>query len=194
MRSLTKIGILDVQGAVREHADRMRAVGADVVLVKHAQDLDAVQGLILPGGESTTIGKLIRKYDLYEPIRSRIEQGMPVFGTCAGMILLAKSIHQQDDVHLGVMDITVDRNSFGRQRESFEADLNVAGLSGDAYPAVFIRAPQVLAKGEHVDVIATYDGHIVGVREHSMLATSFHPELTEDTRLHAYFLAMVNEA
>ena len=194
MRSLTTIGILDVQGAVREHADRMRAVGADVVLVKHAQDLDAVQGLILPGGESTTIGKLIRKYDLYEPIRSRIEQGMPVFGTCAGMILLAKSIHEQDDVHLGVMDITVDRNSFGRQRESFEADLNVAGLSGDAYPAVFIRAPQVLAKGAAVDVVATYDGHIVGVREKSMLATSFHPELTEDTRLHAYFLAMVNEA
>ncbi len=190
---LKTIGILDVQGAVKEHALSVEACGAKTVLVKHKDELAAVDALVLPGGESTTIGKLIRAYGLYEPLQNRIASGMPVFGTCAGMIMLAKRISEQDDAHLGTMDITVNRNSFGRQRESFEADLAIEGLSGGLFPAVFIRAPQVQDAGQGVSVLATYQDRIVAVREGNMLATSFHPELTDDFRLHQYFIDMINK-
>lgn len=193
MIALKTIGILDVQGAVREHAQSVEVCGAKAVLVKHRDELANVDALVLPGGESTTIGKLIRAYHLHESLVERITAGMPVFGTCAGMILLAKRIIQQDDVHLGMMDITVNRNSFGRQRESFEAALLVHGVSGDSFPAIFIRAPQVEEVGPDVRVLATYQNRVVAVQEGKMLATSFHPELTDDFRLHRYFIDMIEE-
>lgn len=191
MIALKTIGILDVQGAVSEHAQSIEACGAKAVLVKHKDELAQVDAIVLPGGESTTIGKLIRAYHLHEALVKRITEGMPVFGTCAGMILLAKHIVQQNDVHLGVMDITVDRNSFGRQRESFEVDLVLQGVAGGPFPTVFIRAPQVQEVGKDVEVLATYQDRIVAVREGSMLATAFHPELTDDHRLHQYFMDMI---
>ena len=186
-----KIGILDVQGAVSEHAKSIRNTGADPVMVKHPESLAEVQGLILPGGESTTLGTLIRKYGLYEPIRERARQGMPVFGTCAGLILLARRIEGQEDSHLDLMDITVDRNSFGRQRDSFEADIEFEGLSGGPFPGIFIRAPHIVTAGADVVVLAMYQDRIVAAKQGNLLAASFHPELTTDLRLHEYFKAMI---
>ena len=188
---ILKIGILDVQGAVSEHAKSIRNIGAEPVLVKHPESLVEVHGLILPGGESTTLGTLIRKYGLYEPIRERARQGMPVFGTCAGLILLARKIEGQDDHHLDLMDITVNRNSFGRQRDSFEADIEFEGLSGAPFPGVFIRAPHIVTAGSDVKVLAIYRDRIVAARQGNLLAASFHPELTSDLRLHEYFKAVI---
>ncbi|KUO96177.1 pyridoxal 5'-phosphate synthase glutaminase subunit PdxT [Ferroacidibacillus organovorans] len=190
---MERVGVLNVQGAVREHADHLRRVGSEVVLVKHPEDLQAIDGLVIPGGESTTIGKLIRKYGLYDGIRERIEGGMPVFGTCAGLILLAKKIEGSDTTHLGVMDTVVDRNSFGRQRESFEADLPISEIDGDAFPCVFIRAPHIVSTGADVSVLATYGEKIVAARQGNRLVTAFHPELSDDLRMHAYFLDMVRK-
>lgn len=187
-----KIGIVNVQGAVSEHVQHVSLTGATPLLVKHAEDLAQVDGLILPGGESTTIGKLIRKYGLFEPIRERVRAGMPVFGTCAGMILLAQQIEGQDEAHLDVLDVTVNRNSFGRQRESFEAYLAIVGLAGGGFPSVFIRAPHVVEAGVAVEVLAAYEGKIVAVKQGHVLATSFHPELTTDIRLHQLFKDMVD--
>ncbi len=188
-----KIGILDVQGAVSEHAKSIRNIGAQPVLVKHPESLAEVQGLVLPGGESTTLGTLIRKYGLYEPIRERAQRGMPIFGTCAGLILLARKIEGQDDHHLNLMDITVNRNSFGRQRDSFEADIEIAGLSGAPFPGVFIRAPHIVTAGSDVQVLAMYRDRIVAARQGNLLAASFHPELTADLRLHEYFKAVIEQ-
>jgi len=169
-----RIGVLNVQGAVSEHVEHVRRTGAEPVLVKHPQDLDNLSGMILPGGESTTIGKLMRKYGLFEPLRERAKQGLPVFGTCAGMILLAERIQGQEEPHLGLMDVTVDRNSFGRQRDSFEADIDVAGILGEApFRSVFIRAPHIVEAGPQVEVLASYEGKIVAARQGSMLATLF---------------------
>lgn len=169
----------------------MRAVGAEAVLVKHPEDLTAVDGLIIPGGESTTIGRLLRRYGLSEPIARRAEDGMPVFGTCAGMILLAKRIEGQTEAHLGLMDVVVNRNSFGRQRDSFETDLSVSSLPDGPFPGVFIRAPHIVQAGNNVEVLALYEGKIVAAREGRLLATSFHPELTADRRFHKLFLEML---
>lgn len=186
------IGVLDVQGAVSEHAESVRAVGDEPVQVKRPEDLDKVDALIIPGGESTTIGRLIRRHGLYEPICERARAGMPMFGTCAGMILLARRIDGQEEPHLGLMEVTVNRNSFGRQRESFEADVDLAAFPGAPFPGVFIRAPHIMEAGATVDVLATYEGRIVAVRQGCLLATSFHPELSGDLRLHELFRDMID--
>jgi 5'-phosphate synthase pdxT subunit len=190
-----KIGVLALQGAVIEHVKSLQQAGAEeVVTVKRKEELTGLDGLVLPGGESTTIGKLMNQYDLMEPVREMALQGIPMFGTCAGLILLAKRIHGQDGAHLGVMDILVDRNSFGRQRESFETDLEIKGIEGEPYRAVFIRAPHIMEVGEQVEVLSTFQDRIVAARQGHLLGASFHPELTDDIRLHQYFLNMVKQA
>ncbi|ARU60917.1 pyridoxal 5'-phosphate synthase glutaminase subunit PdxT [Tumebacillus avium] len=191
-----KIGVLALQGAVAEHIKSLQQAGADeVVAVKWPQDLEGLDGLVLPGGESTTIGKLMNKYELMEPVREMAKRGVPMFGTCAGLILLSNRINGQDWAHIGALNALVDRNSFGRQVDSFEADLNVRGLEGEEpYPAVFIRAPHIMEVGDNVDVLCTYNDRIVTARQGNLLGASFHPELTDDVRLHKYFLGMVQEA
>jgi 5'-phosphate synthase pdxT subunit len=191
-----KIGVLALQGAVAEHIKSLQQAGAEeVVPVKWPKDLEGLDGLVLPGGESTTIGKLMNKYELMEPVRQMAQQGVPMFGTCAGLILLAKRINGQDWSHIGVLDALVDRNSFGRQVDSFEADLEVKGLEGDEpYKAVFIRAPHIMEVGPEVEVLCRFQDRIVTARQGNLLGASFHPELTDDMRLHKYFLGMVEEA
>jgi 5'-phosphate synthase pdxT subunit len=189
-----KIGVLALQGAFREHAKMLEQLGADTVLVKLPKHLDGIEGLVIPGGESTTIGKLMREYDLLEPIRAMGREGLPVFGTCAGMIVMAKEIEGAEEPHLGLMSVRVNRNSFGRQRESFETELDMPAVGEEPFPAVFIRAPHVTRVGEGVDVLARYGDRIVAAREGNFLALSFHPELTDDPRIHKYFLSMVEEA
>ncbi|MCJ7842943.1 pyridoxal 5'-phosphate synthase glutaminase subunit PdxT [Lederbergia sp. NSJ-179] len=190
---MLKIGILGLQGAVREHAHTVEKCGAEAVTVKSIDQLDQLDGLILPGGESTTMRRLLDQYGFVEPLKEFAHRGKPIFGTCAGLILLAKRISGQENAHLELMDITVERNSFGRQRESFEADIAIAGVAEDKMTAVFIRAPHITEAGENVEILAKYDGRIVAVREGQFLGCSFHPELTDDSRLTAYFLQMVEE-
>ncbi|MDI3256713.1 MAG: pyridoxal 5'-phosphate synthase glutaminase subunit PdxT [Kyrpidia sp.] len=185
-----RIGVLGLQGDVQEHVERLQDIGADPVIVKRPADLAGLRGLILPGGESTTIGKLMRKYELLEPVRDMGRAGVPLYGTCAGMILLAREIEGGEDPHLGLMNIRVARNSFGRQKDSFETDLSVRGVDGGPFRAVFIRAPHVTEVGPDVEVLAEFEGRVVAVRQGNLLATSFHPELTEDSRLHRYFAEM----
>lgn len=189
-----KIGVLALQGAVAEHIRMLEKASTRVeaVAIKKASQLEDIDGLVIPGGESTTIGKLIRKYELFEPLLQKIKQGFPVFGTCAGLIVLAAKIVGQDTAHLGVLDMLVQRNAFGRQRESFETTLSITGVADD-FHAVFIRAPLVLEVGESVQVLAMHQEQIVAVQEGHLLATSFHPELTNDARLHAYFIEMVEQ-
>jgi 5'-phosphate synthase pdxT subunit len=188
-----KIGVLALQGAVAEHIRSLKAAGAEAVAVKRVEELDELQGLVIPGGESTTIGKLMRKYGFMDAIRSFSAQGKPVFGTCAGLIVLADAIEGQEEAHLRLMNMTVARNAFGRQRESFETDLPVKGID-ETVRAVFIRAPLIKSVGSEVDVLSTYNGEIVTARQGTLLAASYHPELTDDYRLHAYFVDMVKEA
>ncbi|RYI25008.1 pyridoxal 5'-phosphate synthase glutaminase subunit PdxT [Bacillus infantis] len=190
---MVKVGVLGLQGAVREHVRSIEACGAEAVVIKRREQLAEVDGLIIPGGESTTMRRLIDKYDFMEELRSFSQSGKPMFGTCAGLILLAKTVSGNAEPHIGVMDVEVERNSFGRQRESFEAPLDIAGVAED-FEAVFIRAPHILQAGENVEVLAKHDGRIVAAREGQFLGCSFHPELTEDHRLTAYFVEMVKEA
>lgn len=190
-----KIGVLALQGAVAEHIHSLQAAGAEAVEVKWPHELEDIQGLVIPGGESTTIGKLMRRYGFIEPLRSFSKQGKAIFGTCAGLIVLAKVIKSNDhneEPHLALMDITVKRNAFGRQRESFETDLNVKGIV-EPVRAVFIRAPLIEAVGEGVDVLCEYNGEIVTARQGQLLACSFHPELTNDSSVHRYFIDMIHE-
>jgi 5'-phosphate synthase pdxT subunit len=190
-----KIGVLALQGAVAEHIKSLEAAGADeVVPVKWPADLEGLDGLVLPGGESTTIGKLMNKYELMEPLRQKAQEGFPMFGTCAGLILLSQRIHGQDWSHIGALDALVDRNSFGRQVDSFETDLTVKGIEGEPYRAVFIRAPHIMEVGPEVEVLSTFEDRIVTARQGNLLGASFHPELTDDVRLHQYFLRMVEES
>jgi 5'-phosphate synthase pdxT subunit len=193
---MTRIGVLALQGDVREHARMLSEVDAEPVAVKRQEQLDEVDGLVIPGGESTTIGKLLRRFELLEPLRELVGEGLPVYGTCAGMILLADRIEGagSDQPAIGGMNITVERNAFGRQRESFEADLDVPVLGDDPLPAVFIRAPVIRCVGEGVDVLARVDGdRAVAARQGNILVSSFHPELTDDTRVHELFLDAVRE-
>ncbi len=163
--------------------------------VRTLGQLDAVDGLIIPGGESTTIARLLIAFDLLEPLRTRIKAGLPVWGTCAGAILLAKRVPNLDRPPIGVLDVTIERNAFGRQIDSFEIDLNVTGVEGPPMHAVFIRAPVITKPGRNVEVLASLDdGRIVACREGHLLATSFHPELTGDGRMHEMFVTMVREA
>ncbi|MGV2623005.1 UNVERIFIED_CONTAM: pyridoxal 5'-phosphate synthase glutaminase subunit PdxT [Halobacillus marinus] len=190
---MTTIGVLGLQGAFREHVRSVEASGAEAVVVKKKEQLEQIDGLIIPGGESTTIRRLIDKYDFLEPIRQFGKAGKPIFGTCAGLILLASEIDGSYDVHLGLMDIKVRRNAFGRQRESFEADLDIEGVA-EGFNAVFIRAPYIEGVGEETKVLARYDGHIVAAQQDQYLACSFHPELTDDHRITAHFVKMVENS
>lgn len=190
---MTTIGVLALQGAFREHIRSVEASGATAVIVKRKEQLEMIDGLIIPGGESTTMRRLIDKYEFLEPIRAFADAGKPVFGTCAGLILLASEIDGSYDVHLGVMDMSVRRNAFGRQRESFEADLDIEGVA-EGYNAVFIRAPYIERVGHSTKVLASYDGHIVAAQEGHLLACSFHPELTDDHRLTEHFVKMVEKS
>ena len=188
-----KIGVLALQGAFIEHIKMLRQLGAQTAEVRLPEQLEGLDGLIIPGGESTTIGKLATSYGLIEPLR-RFTRSRPTWGTCAGMIFLAKDIGIDEQPILASMDITVDRNAFGRQIDSFETDLVIAGLKGEPFHAVFIRAPVVTAAADPVAVLARLeDGRIVAARQEHLLATAFHPELTGDLRLHSYFCAIVKE-
>ncbi len=189
-----KVGVLGLQGDVREHVRALESAGATTSVVKRADQLAAVDRLVLPGGESTTIGKLLDRYDLLDPLRERVRTGMPLYGTCAGAILMATQIVGRHDAphRLGVMDIAVRRNAYGRQLDSFEADLDVAGLDSH-FRAVFIRAPVIEETGPDVQVLAEVDGHPVLVRQGTMLASTFHPEMTPDARLHEMFVQLATE-
>ena len=188
-----KIGVLALQGAFIEHVKMLRQLDVEALEVRLPQQLDDLDGLIIPGGESTTIGKLATTYGLIEPLR-RFTESKPTWGTCAGMIFLAQDIGIDEQPILGSMAITVDRNAFGRQIDSFETDLQIAGLAGEPFHAVFIRAPVVTAVEKAAEVLARLeDGRIVAVRQGSLLATAFHPELTNDLRLHSLFCAIVKE-
>ena len=202
------IGVLALQGDVREHVAAVSSCGLRAVPVRRPAELDAVDALIIPGGESTTMSRLLTTFDLLEPVRGRIRDGMPAYGSCAGMILLAAEIldGRPDQEQLGGLDVVVRRNAFGRQVDSFEADLQVDGVPGGPVRAVFIRAPWVEKVGASVEVLATVPpltltgtdagaaaGRAVAVRQGAVLATSFHPEITGDLRVHALFCGMVRE-
>ena len=185
-----RIGVLAVQGAFQEHIDVLRQIGVDAVAVRLPQDLEGLAGLILPGGESTTMSMLLESSGLFEPLAERLAGGMPVFGTCAGMILLGSEIldGRDDQRCFDAIDIAVRRNAFGRQVDSFESDLAVDGLDGDPVHAVFIRAPVVEAVGDDVEVLARINGRPVLCRQGKVLVAAFHPELGDDPRLHELFL------
>ena len=190
-----KIGILALQGAFAEHAKVLDKVGVDNVEIRNLDDFQQHQsdlsGLIFPGGESTTMGKLLREQDMLIPIREAILSGLPVFGTCAGLILLAKEISSQEECHLGTMDMVVERNAYGRQLGSFYTEAECKGVG--QIPMTFIRGPIISSVGEDVEILATVDNQIVAAQEKNMLVTSFHPELTDDVRLHQYFINMCKE-
>ncbi|MGN4771418.1 pyridoxal 5'-phosphate synthase glutaminase subunit PdxT [Bacillus cereus group sp. MYBK216-2] len=190
---MVKIGVLGLQGAVREHVKSVEASGAEAVVVKRIEQLEEIDGLILPGGESTTIRRLIDKYAFMESLRTFAKSGKPMFGTCAGMILLAKTLIGYEEAHIGAMDITVERNAFGRQKDSFEAALSIEGV-GEDFVGVFIRAPYVVEVADNVEVLSKHGDRMVAVRQNQFLAASFHPELTDDHRVTAYFVEMVKEA
>ncbi|MGG1609807.1 pyridoxal 5'-phosphate synthase glutaminase subunit PdxT [Bacillus wiedmannii] len=190
---MVKIGVLGLQGAVREHIKSVEASGAEAVVVKRVEQLEEIDGLILPGGESTTMRRLIDKYAFMEPLRTFAKSGKPMFGTCAGMILLAKTLIGYEEAHIGAMDITVERNAFGRQKDSFEAALSIKGV-GEEFIGVFIRAPYVVNVADDVEVLSTHGDRMVAVKQNQFLAASFHPELTDDHRVTAYFVEMVKEA
>ncbi|MBJ7898233.1 pyridoxal 5'-phosphate synthase glutaminase subunit PdxT [Bacillus atrophaeus] len=186
------IGVLGLQGAVREHIRSIEACGAAGLVVKRPEQLNEVDGLILPGGESTTMRRLIDTYHFMEPLREFAAQGKPLFGTCAGLIILAKEIQGSDNAHLGLFDVKVERNSFGRQVDSFEADLTIEGLA-EPFTGVFIRAPHILEAGEDVEVLSEHDGRIVAAKQDNLLGCSFHPELTDDHRVTELFVQMVEK-
>jgi 5'-phosphate synthase pdxT subunit len=190
---MVKIGVLGLQGAVREHIWAIEASGAEAVAVKRIEQLEEMDGLIIPGGESTAIRRLIDKYGFMDSLKKFAAEGKPMFGTCAGLILLANDLVGYETPHIGVMDVKVERNSFGRQRDSFEADIDIAGIADD-FSAVFIRAPHIVEAGENVEVLAKHNGRIVAARDGQYLGCSFHPELTDDYRLMSYFVKMVAEA
>lgn len=184
---MIEVGVLALQGDVREHATAVEEAGGKWTPVRRPKDLAGIDALIIPGGESTTIAKLAAIYGLIDPLRRAISDGLPTFGTCAGMILLAAGVTEGVQTQLGVLDVTVERNAFGRQNESFEADLEIAGLE-EPFRAVFIRAPWVAKIGGGVEVLAAVDEHPVMVRQANILACSFHPELTGDARIHTMVL------
>ena len=189
---MTRVGVLALQGDVREHLAALRSVGAEAIPVRRRAELEAVDGLVIPGGESTAMSHLLRVFELAEPLRQRLADGLPAYGSCAGMILLATEIVDagapgRQAVPLGAVDMTVRRNAFGRQVDSFEGDLDFVGLD-DPVHAVFIRAPWVERVGPEVQVLATAAGHPVAVRQGAVLATAFHPEVTGDRRIHRLFV------
>jgi 5'-phosphate synthase pdxT subunit len=185
-----RVGVLGLQGDFAEHLRTLRGIGAEATDVRRPDQLDDIDALIIPGGESTTIGKLAERYGIIPKLRERVAGGMPVWGTCAGAIFLAKDVPGHPHPIAALMDISVERNAFGRQLDSFEADLDVRVLQGAPYHAVFIRSPKITRTGRDVETLATLpDGTVVAARQGSLLATSFHPELTDDDRFHRYFLS-----
>ena len=187
-----KIGVFALQGAFLEHERALRALGAETVQIRRrAHFTDGLDGIVLPGGESTVQGKLLREEGLFEPVKAAIQGGLPTFGTCAGLILLANKLVNDEAVHLGLLNASVRRNAYGRQLGSFRTELDFKGIG--EIPAVFIRAPIVEEAGKGVEILAQTGGKTVAVRQGNMLATAFHPELTDDLRVHAYFLSMVHE-
>ncbi|WP_080903140.1 pyridoxal 5'-phosphate synthase glutaminase subunit PdxT [Parabacteroides sp. Marseille-P3160] len=188
-----KIGILALQGAVREHRNALLQLGVETVDVLYPRDLEGIDGLILPGGESTTVGKLLIRYELLDPITESGRKGLPIFGTCTGMILLAKEIIGSTQPRFGLMDIAVERNAFGRQLASFEADLEIPALGSVPFHTVFIRAPYIEKTGERVKALLTYERKVIFAEEDNLLAAAFHPELTDDTRVHEYFLRKIKK-
>ena len=185
-----KIGILALQGAFLEHKNILDYLKIDNCLVKTKEQLEDIDGIILPGGESTAMGKLLRDFNILEPLKEKIKNGLPVFGTCSGMILLAEKLSNSETVHLGVMGIEVKRNAYGRQLGSFEIEEDFKGINKKV-KMVFIRAPYVENIKEGIEILATVNGNITAVREKNMLAVSFHPELTNDTSVHEYFLDII---
>ena len=183
------VGVLALQGAFREHVAAVSRLGVAAREVRQLKDMDGIDAMIIPGGESTTMGKLLNEWHMLEPLRERIMQGMPVYGSCAGLILLCRTIENSDQPRLGVLDATVRRNAFGRQVDSFETELDMPEVGPGPVPAVFIRAPVIISVGPDVKVLAEVKGQAVAVRQNNILATSFHPELTPDTRMHSYFLS-----
>lgn len=188
------VGVLALQGDVVEHIAALQRAGAQAIPVKTLEDLNRVDGLVIPGGESTTVMKLLARFQLAQPIRERVRAGMPLWGTCMGMIVAAHDVAGLEQPTLDLIDITVRRNAFGRQNESAEVDLPIPALGERSFPAIFIRAPWIERAGPAVEVLAERNGYGVMVRQGHVLGTSFHPELTEDTRVHAYFLKLVEEA
>ncbi len=207
MTKVAKVGVLALQGAFIEHEQVLRQLGAEVQQVRLPRDLIGIEGLIIPGGESTAIGKLMIRWELIEPIKEMVAEGKAVWGTCAGMILLAKDIGGLDQPLIGLMDIKVKRNAFGSQLESFEAELEVTGLGSNSFHGVFIRAPYIesIDETKGVEKVAVLREHeaarnvpegeiMVAARQKNMLATAFHPELTNDPRFHQLFLGMVEDS
>ena len=188
-----KIGVLSLQGDVREHLNILNKIGVEGVRVRTRDELEELSGLIIPGGESTTIGKLLKRFNLLDIIREKIEKGLPVFGTCAGFILLAKEIEPETgQPRIGVLNVKIRRNAFGRQIDSHEVDLEIKGFD-KPFHAVFIRAPIVEKVGENVEILSRTDRGVVFVRQKNILGASFHPELTEDTRIHEMFIKTIKE-
>lgn len=188
-RSVLRVGVLSLQGAVEEHLNMIKRCGFEGIKVKSVEDLEKVERLIIPGGESTAIGKLAMIYGLDKAIVRRGREGMPIFGTCAGMILLAKEVKDSEQISFNLIDIAVERNAFGRQVNSFEADLKIEGITGKPFRAVFIRAPYIKKAGNEVNILAKFNSKIIMVRQKNILVSSFHPELTNDIRIHKYFLS-----
>lgn len=186
-----RIGVLALQGAFAEHIKVLTNLNIEAVPIRLPVDLDGLNALIIPGGESTTISKLLTDFSLKEPVKNLIQRGLPVFGTCAGMVLLAKKVVGAEVETLGLMDIEIKRNAYGRQVESFEADLPITALGAKAFRGVFIRAPIVQEIGANVEILCQINGRVVAVRQDKKLACAFHPELTNDLRFHEYFLNLV---
>lgn len=185
-----KIGILSLQGGVAEHIKHVESLGAKAIEVKKLKDVDGINGLILPGGESTAIGKILREREMLAPLREKILAGLPVWGTCAGMILLAKEIENESVTHISTIDIKVRRNAYGRQIDSFKVSETICGVSKEPIPLVFIRAPFIVSAGDNVRILHKIQGNIVAAVQKNMLVTSFHPELTENLEFHKYFISM----
>jgi len=187
---MSRVGVLALQGDVREHMRILESLGVETLAINKPEHLESVDALVLPGGESTTIGKMAARFGLLEPLRETVDSGLPVYGTCAGMILLAGAVTEGDQPLIGALDVVVKRNAFGRQNESFEADLDIEGMESP-FHAVFIRAPWIEKVGSEVEVLSTIQEHPVMVRQDRILATSFHPELTGDDRLHRMLLDLI---
>lgn len=187
------IGVLALQGDVREHVRALERAGAEAVPVKTRTALEAVDGLIIPGGESSTVGMLLERFDLMQPLQDRVTEGMPLFGTCTGLILMAKEIQGSAQPRIGCMDVSVHRNAYGRQIDSFEAEVPVPALGDEPVRAVFIRAPQITHVEPGVEVLADTESGPILVRQGHLLGATFHPELTDDLRVHQLFIRMIQE-
>jgi 5'-phosphate synthase pdxT subunit len=192
-KSNITIGVLAVQGAVEPHTKMLERLGVEAIAIRFPEEIDKIDGLIIPGGESTTVGKLMARYGIDKKIIDRAKAGMPIMGTCTGMILLAKDIVGSSQQRLGLMNCTVLRNAFGRQVDSFEANLKIEQIGEQEFRAVFIRAPYAVSTGENVKILATCEGNAVLIKQGNLLGCAFHPELTDDTRVHEYFVQLVKD-